>query len=609
MALPPTYSARVTTSAAPRAERRVSRGGLGDGLTLLGREGSAAMARRLEAEQQIEESEARIREREIARDRQQAALDIASRFTRQQVTFAERQRELEQQPQPGGAGHEQAVAEALSEQRAAFFAALPDDEELVGRARREWAEFEARALIRADAFEAAQRVEKQGNDFTAMAENSNNLIHADPTVDTWQAQGQAEEAFIDAMEIGEDDKANIRRERAAGRSGALLTGMIDSGRHAEAEALLASGAFDDVLTMEQKDRFGRLAGNARETAEREAELAVERQRDALQEEVDLIDAQIAAGATDVGAGTLASLAQRMQDLGFAPADVFEVQNWSIRQEVNKRYGDVGTLNSGIRALESRARAGTLDVGGQIQLEHMRDRRATLLDEKGEAFKDEWAKGGRARSGVVTQLYTMPVEDRVQAASALDKSGSLGRALRLSRGMAQVAVAGAEARGADKELVPGDRTAQAEQRRIFDQVTSGALTGYSVRAQADVLDLARDIYAGTMQHYGKRDFDEARFREAVQAALGRNNGLGGVASWNGEGVLLPEWLGWQEFGRKVRAFDFANAAEPAATVLRKYTPVLVEDGPDEAIYAFRDDTGAWLGRKGGGEFRARLRKAR
>jgi len=563
----------------------------------------------LEAEQQIEESEARIREREIARDRQQAALDIASRFTRQQVTFAERQRELEQQPQPGGAGHEQAVAEALSEQRAAFFAALPDDEELVGRARREWAEFEARALIRADAFEAAQRVEKQMNDFADMAANSDNLIHADPTIETWQAQRSVEATFIDAMDIGGNEKEEIHRDRGAGSTTALLTGLINKGSHAEAEALLNSGVLDDTLTIEQKDRLGRLAGNARETAEREAELAVERQRDALQEEVDLIDAQIAAGATDVGAGTLASLAQRMQDLGFAPADVFEVQNWSIRQEVNKRYGDVGTLNSGIRALESRARAGTLDVGGQIQLEHMRDRRATLLDERGEAFKDEWAKGGRARAGVVTQLYAMPVEDRVQAASALDKSGSLGRALRLSRGMAQVAVAGAEARGADKELVPGDRTAQAEQRRIFDQVTSGALAGYSVRAQADVLDLARDIYAGTMQHYGKRDFDEARFREAVQAALGRNNGLGGVASWNGEGVLLPEWLGWQEFGRKVRAFDFANAAEPAATVLRKYTPVLVEDGPDEAIYAFRDDTGAWLGRKGGGEFRARLRKAR
>jgi hypothetical protein len=172
----------------------------------------------------------------------------------------------------------------------------------------------------------------------------------------------------------------------------------------------------------------------------------------------------------------------------------------------------------------------------------------------------------------------------------------------------VAVAGAEARKADKDLLPNKEDDRIERREIFDEVTQGALEGYSVRAQSEVLGLAGDIYAGLMQQTGTREFDEEMYSQAVQMALGRRDGAGGVATWRGRGVLLPDWIGQREFTEKLQRFDFANAIEPASVALRKYTPVLVSDDGAVSRWRFRDETGAWLGRKGGGIYESIMRRS-
>ncbi|MEO9625862.1 MAG: hypothetical protein ABJF09_00475 [Qipengyuania citrea] len=607
MALPPSFRARVTTSAARMAERRIAPSGTARGLTVLGREGSAAVARREAAERQIEDSNARIEQREVQRDRMLQGLDIGARFSETQLEVAEKIAQLEREPSSGGQGHEQEVRRVLSEARTGFLGAI-DDEELQARAAEQWASLETRTILRADTFEAAKRVEKRTGDFATMQQNGGALIYGDPTPETFAAQTDAQLTFIDAMEIGEDDKAQLKRDVQAGNFQSLLSGLIDTGQHAASEALRKDERFAGLLDYKTSQRFKSLAENAASVEARQAELAVSEAQDALREEIDGVRALIKAGATDVGAATLQQLQQRAQQLDLAPDELVELGDWQIALQVNRNYTSLRQLGTGIRGLENQLAEGKLNPAGQIQLRHMRDRRAAMLEERGEAYSDDWNKGGRARQGVVNQLFDLPVEDRVEAAAALDKSGTLGRALRLSKGTAGVAVAGAEARKADKDLLPNKEAARIERRAIFDEVTQGALDGYSVRAQSEVLGLAGDIYAGLMQQTGTREFDEDMYSQAVQLALGRRDGAGGVATWRGRGVLLPDWIGQREFAEKLQRFDFANAIEPAEVALRKYAPVLVSDDGAVSRWRFRDESGAWLGRKGGGIYESIIRRS-
>lgn len=607
MALPPSFSARVTTSAARMAERRIAPSGLARGLTVVGREGSAAVARREAAERQIEDSNARIEQREVQRDRTLQGLDIGARLSETQLELAERIAEMEREPASGGAGHKEEVRRLLSEARTGFLGTI-EDEELHARAAEQWANLETRTILRADTFEAAKRVEKQTGDFATMQQNGGALIYGDPTPETFAEQTESQLAFIDAMEVGEDDKTTLKREVQAGNFQSLLSGLIDTGQHAASEALRKDERFAGLLDYKTSQRFKSLAENAAAVEARQAELAVSEAQDALREEIDGVRALIKAGATDVGASTLQQLQQRAQQLELDPDELVELGDWQIALQVNKQFTSLRQINTGIRGLENQLAEGKLNPAGQIQLRHMRDRRATMLEERGASYRDDWATGGQARQGVVNRLFELPVEDRVQAASELDGSGSLGRALRLSKGTAGLAVAGAEARKADKDLLPNKEADRADRRAIFDEVTQGALDGYSVRAQSEVLDLAGDIYAGMMQQTGAREFSEDRFTEAVQMALGRRQGAGGVGTWHGRGVLLPDWISPREFGQRLNAFDFADAIEPASVARRKYTPVLVSDDGAVSRWRFRDESGAWLGRKSGGVYESIMRRS-
>lgn len=598
MALPPVYRSRVNRSATPLAERRITSSGLAQGLTVLGREGSAAVARREEAERQIEESEFRIQEREIARDRMMQGLDAGARFSAVQLELAEKIAELEREPASGGAGHEQAVRQLVSEQRTAFLGTITDDE-LRARTAEQWADFETRTILRADTFEAGKRVQKSTEDFATLTQNGQALVYAAPTQEAFQEQVASGMGFIEAMEIGADDKLALAREYQSGAFQSLLAGLNDTGKFAEAEALRKDTRFAGLLDYKTSQRFKALAENGAAAEARQAELAEEEARDALRDEIDGVEALIDAGASDVGASRLLDLQTRAQQAGLKPAELVKLADMGIAADVNRRYTGVRQITTAITAAERKLAAGKLDEAGQIELAHLRKRRSTLLEEQGSQYKDDWAKGGNARQGVVGRLYSLPMEDRVEAAQALDKSGTLGRALQLNRGAAAMAVAGAEARGADKALVPVDEEGKAEQRAIFDRVTAGALAEYNLASQGQVLELARNIYAAQMQASGQRDFDEDIFAASVQKALGRDNGRGGVATWQGRGFQLPDWLSGEEFGRKVNGFAFEQAAEPAAVVRRKYAPVLVKDDEDSATWRWRDESGDWLGNRNGG----------
>lgn len=608
MALPPTFTARVNTSVRPNAQRQVAPGatsGIARGLTTLGREGSRLVAEREEAERQIAESEFRIKERELARNRQAAAVGIAARFSEQQVEFSVRAAELEQTAKPGGEGHIRAVDEELSRRRAAFMAQVPDDDDLLQKAGEQWTQFEGRARLRAETFEAGQRVERQVEDAAIAIRNAENLIAATPTIETWTEQMGALDGMVELLDISGNNKITLRAEMQAKGASALLTGMIDQGKHAEAGALLASGEFNTVLDRKTQDTLRRFAANAAALEAREAEMAAERQREAVKAEYDRVQALIKAGATDVGAKTLANLSAAMEAAGFAPADLVDVGALQIQQDINRKYPDARSLGAEIRRYEALERTGKLDPPGQIALRHMRDRRGDLLEKQGQEYRAEYDQGGNARQVAVNRMYDLPLDERVEAAAAVDKSGKLGRYVQMPKGAALLAVAGVEARKANKDLVPSDAASKSAQTRIFNSVTAGVLDDFRESERAAIMEAARDLYAGMAERANYDSFNEDRFNEAVQMALGRSQGKGGVVTWHGKGVLLPGWMTGAELNRALNVVDYANAQEPKARVLRHYTPVFTGEDDNRAYFEFRDASGAVLYNKSGAPYRVQI----
>ena len=605
MALPPTFSARTRSSTVLRAPLQTGNTGIAQGVTALGRSLARADETAQAAKDYAQSTEYRIAEREAARNQMMAGLDIASRFSGEQVELADEIATLEREPAQGAQGHAEAVRKLLADRRAKFIGTLPDDEELRARAESQWDSYAARLLVRADGFEAAERVKKQASDYGTLQQNAHTLIYNTPTPEQFAAWRAQRDTMLDGLEMGDDDKATLRKEDDASAFSSLLAGLIDNGQYDEAEALRKDDRFAGIIDFKSSQRFKGLAQNAAAVEAREREMAQEVERDNLRKRIDGVKALVREGATDIRSIDVGALVSEAQTAGLDPAEVVEVQSLSIGVQVNQRFADPDKLETAIRTMQEQERAGTLDESGQIQLRYMRERRASMAEETGDQLKDDWRKGGPARLQVVRQMYDMPLDRRERVMQAVGGGDSARRAMRLQRAAGMLAITGAEARGADKDLVPTEKLDRARYRRTFEAVTAGALDDFTVAEQQGVMDLALDLYAGTLQRENKRGWDEPVFRASVQMALGRSSGRGGVGTWHGKGFLLPDWLSAKEYGERARAFDFAEAAEPADVVRRKYTPVAVDDGSGDAVYQFRDATGAWLGRENGGIFRARI----
>ncbi len=605
MALPPTFSARTRSSTVLRQQRQTGNTGIAQGVSLLGRSIRNAQETALDTADYERATRYRIEEREAARDQMLAGLDTARRFSTEQVELSQEIAALEREPASGAAGHTDAVRKLLDDRRAEFMSTLPDDEEARARAAEQWDSYAARLLVRADGFEAGERVKKQGEDYGVLQQNAHTLIYNTPTPEQFGAWRAQRDSLIENMELGDDDKASLRQADDSVAFSSLLAGLIDSGQHAQAEALRKDERFAGIIDFKSSQRFKALADNAAAVEAREKQMAQELAREELRKKIDGVKALIREGATDISSVDIGALVREASELGLDPAEQVTLQSLNVGVLVNQKFRDPQVLDAGIRAMEKLERSGELDEKGQIQLRYMRERRDVIADTDSEQYKTGWDKGGRSRLQVVGQLYAMPPERRERTMAAIGASGTAVRAMRLDRGAAMLAVSGAEARGADKDLVPTAKTDRERYRREFDTVTAGALADVTVPERQGIMDLALDLYAGTLQRENKKGWDEALFRASVQQALGRKGGRGGVGLWHGRGFLLPDWLTAKEYGRQVQQFDFANAAEPADVVRRKYAPVAIDDGSGDVVYQYRDATGAWLGAKGGGIYRVRM----
>lgn len=604
MALPPQFSSRVPTGTVQQAPRRIEVSRVPRSLGLLGRAGQQADQVQQNADNQVAASEARIREAAARRDRQAEILRQGVRLTEIEAAASRDIAALEREPAMFGEGHAAKVSEVLTERRATYVEGLPRDEEIRAKAIAQWDAWASRAGVRAEVFEAGQRVKDQEQAWERQGSQTAAMLYDDPTPEHFVALMDQDAAWLQNMDIPESGKEAMYAERGNERALALLSGLIERGAYDEVDALRKSDVMKPFLEYRDSQRFKGLADNGRAMLAREAEMRQDAARDAVRSQIDNTEELIKQGVTELDV-PIESLLASADAARLEPVEITKLQGLALGLKVNQRYQSTGELTSHVRQMDTMERAGKLDQAGQRTLFFMRQRLDRLSREKAAEFEQGWDAGGKERGKAVAAMMALPLAERVSAASALDANGTLRYAVQLPSGTALTAVRGSEIRAADKTLLPTGRAEMREVRASFDAITGDLFAGLNVETREAMFDMSLDVLAWHMDHRGVRAYDDDMLRGAISMVLGRQRDPatgrvgGGLGSWNDAPVWLPPRSDQTSFEAELRAAPFEDAAEPKAVILENYRPRAVrENASGNTLYQFVDDAGELLGRASG-----------
>lgn len=595
MALPPTFSSRTRLQVGRVPDRRASPSVIGQAASIIGRTMGQMAQQDHDVRQQIAESQARIQEREIARDRQAQTVDATVRMVRGRVELAQQIAELETQAPPGGAGHAEAVAKLTGDWRDTFLSTLPDDEEIRQKFSLSLEDEAADLTVRAQQFERTQRIKKQGQDIEEALDLAGNVAAGDPTPQTADTQFSSLSLAIDAMDVDGNRKEALKTLAKQRVFGGLLSGMIESGKHGEASALLDKGLFNGVLSPEQiKAAQSRIGVETRRDEAQQAAALREREAQA-KENVGLITDRLKEGHFVDDAALVAAANQAKEfNLG---REWFDLDVARVEASTNRRYGDATAtqLRGVIAGLDARIKAAGNKAKGEdiTMLRRLKEIQDKKRGKEAEPYRDLWAQGVTGQLSVAQQLQALPMEERVAVAAKVDPNGSLASAVQLPPLTARMALNGRADRAANPDMLPPKGDVQ----KAFVALMGSAASEVDGKGLAAIRDIATDIYARMAREGGFKDFDRDAFGQAVSLALGREGNGGGLGGYKGKPVLLPRGVTSAGLEAGIARNSFADAAGAAAVVRDRFTPRWIgEDEQGTAQYVFIDERGRWLMRK-------------
>lgn len=425
-------------------------------------------------------------------------------------------------------------------------------------------------------------------------------------------------------------------------------------------AQLASGDFDSILTPGQMEqvRSGAEVDVRRTIAQVAHQDALAKA--GLRDEVETVTAQISAGV-DISDDQLAGLQSRLEasgDQGGATkmgitrlearvrrqADVWRPEEFDNRinhlagqktrtpeEDVElttlrkMRPGAVATFNSnpGEWAAKNRMPPPALDLADAASIEARKAWSRTVARSAGrpvplltaaeaDDLRVRTAESARGRLAVANEIAGFGDYRSVTSAARQVAPGDamLARLATLPRETRAAAVAGAEVRKTQKDLVDGLAGQEA-----LDAYRSRLGTSAQLMNPSDfnaAYETARNLYADWAARTGVQDFREEQFATFIHQSLGgvkgpRGEKLGGVGRVNGAPVLLPPGMTQDRFDRTWARFNFRPGPNTpvwqdgkAMTVaeVKRYQPVQRPDG----FYEFHGPNNQVLTRKDGAIWR-------
>lgn len=593
MALPPTFSNRVRLQAGRVADRYAAPSVLGQVASVVGRTMGQIGEQDAEAERQIAASQQRVREREIARDRQAADIGYFEQYAARGTARRAAEAELEQGVATGGQGHVDAV-QKLFEQDEAWLATIGDEETAL-KYRQMWAQDKARELGRAEAFAGVKRADAQVRNYTGARDELNNgLMQPGATPDDLAlARTRMRGVAGDLGLVGERaDQVNAETDR-------LLTlgwmqGQLQAGKQSGVKAILDQGGeIDTILSPDDRKRL--LAqvdagdrADAAETAQRANAARV-----AAKETLDTLSAQIAEGATPSPADMMKAR-QVAAAAGVDGDDLARFDGRIAAVAVNRTYAalPVSRLYHDRDVILANPKA--------TAQEQMMARQIGALIEKKEkeqaaGYKDAYAEGAAGQIAVAAQLDRLPAQERRGTAERIAKG--FGFVVMLPSGAREDAIYGWAERKADKDLVP-----QEDARAAWQAAVGGAFSRLNGDATKAMFEAANSVYAMDAKRRGLKAFDTDLYASSVERVLGS-----GTADWNEDKVILPDGVSARQFYQMAQRAPFGDAVSAdgrpvgKADVLRSYTPRFIDQNGSVAIYQWFDASGRPLGHKGGGAY--------
>lgn len=593
MALPPTFSNRVRLQSGRVPDRQAAPNIIGQAATVLGRTIGQISDQNHEVDRQIAASQARIQEREIARDREVQDVEALARLRRMQAEREIAIRDIKENYTPGD-DVKVAVAKLYDDTDSKFLETVNNDEQLRNKYRAQLEQDRFGATIDADAFMRVKRAERE-----AMAN--------DDLATSWQMKqlaGGKIEAFDAAMVDLDDSLKNmtpatrekVRRMRGAQFAESTIDGYLQVRDFDGALKVINDGRFG---TMLDPATAARAINKIQTQAAADARGRIDDFKTAARIEIEKVNSGVAVDPKQLTA--LAAQAEALGETGLAydlrekaapmaavndnfrntpPLQIAEQMRaleqsdpeWRSKpqfvaahrqmekliQENRQRIqndvigffsangGTVPPLDisdpASISARHSVALKAQRRYGGPLQVMSADEVKPLKLQfeqgsaaDKAEIIENFMRAGNATGKAFMRQIAPAKPEYAWLTDLAGMRNGAAGRATM------REALNGWEQLKADATVVQGENGTKMAQ--AFARLTGSAIPVDQAPARQAIMQVARGLYAARAQQAGVRDYDaklwEASIRDASGAAPDGTGGLG--VTRNSAAMLLPRGM--------------------------------------------------------------------
>ena len=528
----------------------------------------------------------------------QEAADFTARFAAARERMDRLSIDMRSNAAPGAAGHADAMAQAWDAEKDALTQGITETR-LLQNARGQLDQFGSRLRTSEYEYEQGARVGKLVTDFRQASEISVNrarLAHDPKSFAEELAFGR--DAIEQMQGVPADVKDKLAREHDQQVAVGYLNGLNDS-NPAAALALLDAGAFTDMLDPAQVEQARNGAQVELRRAQASANAQAGLQRQALRDEVETVNAQIAAGV-EIPDAQLADLQGRLSAIGDeggatkmgiarAEAGVRRVADLWKPEEFDERInalaakksrtaqddielatlrkmkpGAVSTFNN--NPGEWAAKNGfappaiDLDNGGSFGARAAWARTVTaqtgrqtplFTDAEVRQLRDEASASQQAMVDVAGRIAAFGGRDAQRAAKqVLPTDPMLARMVALDGDSRAAVLRGSKVRQANKAVVDG--SASQDVAAHFYEILGAAAQNFDGQEVGAVLDVAKNLYADAQARKGAFDWETngkvEDLNPYINIALGGRKGAdgfwrGGLGQWKDSPMLLPD--GWTQ----------------------------------------------------------------
>lgn len=567
------------------------------------------------------------------------ATDFARRFAEFRVGLDETVRTARNGAAPGGAGHIEAIRASYDKGREALLAGITEDS-VRRQAEAQIGAFQASLLEREGTWAEGKRVAKVVTDAQSLSDIGANRVRQMSDQGAYQEEVKAGYAYVDSLNLSDDDKAKLRRELVDqkyalaylnglnDKDPALARGMIDAGTFndvlepqqleqlrngadveirraaaaAEHEASMQKAAVrEDIATLKEADQQGLEIDPARLTSARDAALAMGDKSTALELDGMMANnayAKVFRGQTPVQReARLAELTRKEKPSAAEQRELKWLRDHAgpLDSEFNSdpvgyaaKYGTGSSVPPAIDAADPQSFAARLQWRRQYSQATGRPV-PVFSDNELVPLRERVSSGAPGRLEVLKALDTMPSAERAVAAAQIAPNDTSFRHEALIQPFARATVyAGREKLQADRGFLSPDIKAPGGTRAkqllgIAGSEIDFALRGMQPAEAAAVKQIAGQWLAGWLSAKGRdiNSLTPGDIRNSALAALGgyTKNGQtsGGIGHWaGGQPFIVPDGFNQPGFQNYVARQRAADDKKGAGPVDETGTPFNLND---------------------------------